>query len=194
MGTFKLFWNLHKWTGLVASAMVLLTSVTGVLLLVKKRVDWIQPPTALGAAGEPGRFIPLQDAFEILLGLEHADFATTDDIDRVDVRPGRRVYKIRSKHHNAEVQVCAITGEVLSISTRPSDLIEQIHDGSFFAGWVHDWLMPAYAAALAFLAFSGWWLWLEPQYRRRRRRRREGSTAHRAGATLLPDDGGAGPR
>ena len=172
MSSFKLFWNLHKWTGIVASALILVTATTGILLLVKKQFAWIQPPTQSGAAGEPDDFLPLQDALAAVLALEHPDFASVDDVDRIDVRPSKRVYKVRSEHHYAEVQVCAITGTVLSVDTRPSDLLEKIHDGSFFAGWFHDWLMPVYALSLVFLVFSGWWLWLEPRVRLRRRKRR----------------------
>ncbi|NNF42390.1 MAG: hypothetical protein HKN62_04965 [Phycisphaerales bacterium] len=176
MGSFKLFWNTHKWTGLVLSGLITGTTATGFLLLIKKEVDWIQPPTREGAAGSPEDFIPLGGALAAVYALEHPDFQGHEDIDRIDVRPGDRVYKIRSEHHDAEVQVCAVTGAILSVDTRPSDLIERIHDGSFFGDWAHGWVMPAYAVALLFMVFSGWWLWIEPMVRRRRWRRRHGKS------------------
>jgi len=169
MNTFKVFWSLHKWTGLACTVLIFLTCGTGLMLLLKKQVAWIQPPTRTGAPGEVSQFLPLSEAFEIALRMDHPDFATVDDIDRVDVRPDARVYKLRSKHHHSEVQLCAVTGEVLSIATRRSDLIEELHDGSYFGAWLHDWGMVAYAVALAFLAFSGWWIWLAPKLRKRRR-------------------------
>ena len=45
MSSFKFFWTVHKWTGLIAAAFFACTATTGFLLLIKKKVDWIQPPT-----------------------------------------------------------------------------------------------------------------------------------------------------
>jgi uncharacterized iron-regulated membrane protein len=172
MRSFKLFWNLHKWTGLVLALVFACTAVTGFLLLIKKRVDWIQPPTQTGAAGDVEQFIGVDELVQAVLAQGHPDFRTFDDIDRVDFRPGKRVHKVRSRHHHAEIQVCAVTGEVLGVGTRPSDLLESIHDGSFFGDWAHDWVMPVVSAGLLFLVCTGVFLWLEPKVRRRRWRRR----------------------
>ena len=67
-----------------------------------------------------------------------------------------------------------MTGEILSTrKVRRSDLIEQIHDGSFWADWVHEWVMPVVSFALLFMVFSGLWLWIEPSVRKRRRKKRQ---------------------
>ncbi len=173
MRSFKPFWNAHKWTGLCVALLLVTTSVTGFGLLLKKRVGWIQPPTFVGAAGGVDDFISNQRLFEVVFGLDHPDFTTLDDIDRVDFRPGERVFKVRSRHNYAEIQVCAVTGDVLNLAWRPSDLLESIHDGSFWAGWFHDWVMPVYSGALLFMVGSGLWLWIEPKLYRRRRLRRQ---------------------
>jgi len=177
MKTYKLFWTTHKWTGIILSIFFLSLSATGFMLLIKKKVDWIQPPTQKDAAGEPADFIGTQELFEIVFAQGHPDFRTMEDIDRVDFRPGKRVFKVRSEHHHAELQIGAVTGEVLSESWRPSDLLENIHDGSFYAGWIHEWVMPIVAIGLMFLVFSGLWLWIEPSVRKRRRKRRAAAKA-----------------
>ena len=181
MKTFKLFWNTHKWTGLTFSVILAISAVTGFLLLIKKKVDWIQPPTISGGVGtgegnDLKRFITNQKLFEIVFAQDHPEFQSLDDIDRVDFRPGKRVFKVRSSSLH-EMQIDAITGEVLGIAYRRSDFIEQIHDGSFFAKWFHEWIMPVVSCGLLFLTFSGWWLWLEPKYRRRKRKRRQRAAA-----------------
>lgn len=169
MSSFKLFWNLHKWTGIALAAVFAMISVTGFMLLIKKKSTWIQPPTMKGTAGEPGDFITPAELFDIVLGQGHADFATMDDIDRVDFRPGKRIYKVQSTENHAEIQIDAVTGDVLHVDVRRSDFIENLHDGSFFSDWVHGWIMPVVAFALLFLTLSGLWLWIEPKLRRRRR-------------------------
>lgn len=174
---FKFFWTTHKWAGIILSIVFVSTAITGFMLLIKKKVDWIQPPTQKDEAGEIEDFISSQRLFEIVFEQNHQDFQSLDDIDRVDFRPGKRVFKVRSKHNLAEIQVGAVTGDVLSVSYRPSDLLENIHDGSFFGDWAHNWLMPATAIALLFMVFSGLWLWIHPILRKRRRRKERARAA-----------------
>lgn len=189
MKTFKFFWNTHKWAGIIAALIIANISITGFLLLIKKQSDWIQPPTMKGQAGEISDFITNQQMFEALFGAGHPDFRTLDDIERVDFRPDKRVFKVRSNHNWSEIQIDAMTGEVLSIDIRRSDFIEQLHDGQLIAGWFHGWIMPAVAVTLLFLVFSGLWMWIEPMVKRKKRRE---SGKRRAQASAARKEGTAG--
>jgi uncharacterized iron-regulated membrane protein len=171
---YKLFRKTHKWTGIILSLVFINTAATGFLLLIKKNHDWIQPPTRLGAEGGVDTFISPQKLFLVVFSQNRKEFRTLEDIDRVDFRPGKRVFKVRSRHRHAEIQVDAVNGAVLSVAWRPSDLLESLHDGSFFGDWCHGYLMPAAAGVLFFLSASGLYLWLAPLIRKRRRRK----TAH----------------
>ena len=172
MQTYKFFWDTHKWTGIVLSLVFVMIAVTGFLLLIKKDHAWIQPPTQEGAEGSVEDFLPLDQMFAKVFAEGHPDFQSMDDIDRVDFRPGKRVHKVRSVHNHSEIQVDAVTGAILSVDTRTSDLLEQIHDGSFFGDWAHDWFMPVVPFALLFLVGSGLYLWLAPKIRKARNRRK----------------------
>lgn len=173
MKSFKFFWTAHKWTGIILAAVFTVTAVTGFLLLIKKRVDWIQPPTMIGEAGEPQDFKTIDEVLQAVWDADHPDFQSPGDIDRFDFRPSMRVHKVRSIHNHSEIQVDAVSGKVLSIGTRRSDFIEQIHDGQFIGQWFHNWAMPVVSAGLLFLVCSGLWLWLEPRLRKRRRKKRQ---------------------
>ena len=177
MSTFKFFFTVHKWAGIILAVVFTMTAVSGFMLLIKKQVSWIQPPTQKDAEGAVEDFITNQQLFEIIFAQDHPDFRSVEDIERVDFRPGKRVFKVHSEHHHAEMQVGAVSGKVLSVSWRMSDLLENIHDGSFFAGWIHGWFMPAYAVMLLFMAFSGLWMWIEPKVRRARRKKRAAAKA-----------------
>ena len=172
MKTFKFFWNAHKWTGITLAAIFACTACTGFLLIIKKRVDWIQPPTVKGAAGSHAEFITMQQLFESVLAHDHDDFTSLEDIDRIDFRPRDRSFKVISLHNYSELQIDAVTGDVLSVAWRPSDLLEDIHDGSYVGEWFHTWIMPVVACGLLFLVCSGLWLWIEPIVRKRRRKAR----------------------
>ena len=168
MRTYKFLWKTHKWTGIVFSVVFLNTAISGILLLEKKNFAWIQPPTLTGAEGAVGDFIGTQELFEIVFGQGNADFRNIEDIDRVDFRPGKRVFKVRSKHNYAEIQVDAVTGKVLSVASRRSDLLEALHDGSYYAESVHAILMPVTGGGLILLSVSGLYLWLATWMRKRR--------------------------
>lgn len=167
---FKFFWHTHKWLGILFSIVFLNVAVTGLLLLVKKDVHWIQPPTRNGAEGDAASYISMEKLMDVVLAQKHEDFKAVEDIDRVDFRVGKRVHKVRSVRNNAEIQVCAVTGKVLSVSTRPSDWLESLHDGSFFGKWAHGYVMPVTALVTVFLVISGLYLWLVPAFKRKARR------------------------
>ncbi len=167
MTVFKLCWQAHKWIGIALSLILINVSVTGLLLLEKKQHDWIQPATHRGQPGSSDDFISMQRVLDAVFACEHPDFADVNAIDRIDFRPGKRVYKVRSRTRHSEIQVDAITGQVLNSSTRRCDFLEQLHDGSWFGAHMHDVMMPVVAVANVVLAVSGLYLWLGPKLRRR---------------------------
>jgi len=160
MRYYKFFRETHKWSGIVLAIVFLNVAVSGLLLLEKKNFSWIQPETIPGTQGSVELFITNQRLFESVLSRGHEDFRTVEDVDRIDFRPDKRVFKVRSKKNFSEIQVDAVTGEVLSIAKRNSDLIETLHDGSFFGGATHALIMPVTALAIVYLTFTGLYLWL----------------------------------
>lgn len=179
MNSYRFFWQAHKWVGVTLAAFLLLIAVTGFLLLLKKEYTWIQPPTQRGAPGELASFLTLEQAWQRVEAAKHPDFQTPADVDRVDVRLSERVYKFRATRNHTELQLDAVTGDVLSIETRNSDFLESLHDGSWFAKPVHDYWMPLVALGVAFLSLSGIWLWIRPMLSRRARRRKQLAAGHR---------------
>lgn len=179
MNAYRFFWQAHKWVGLCAAAFLLLIAVTGFLLLLKKEFAWIQPPTQQGSPGELAAFITLEEAWRQVAAEGHADLRVRTDIERIDVRPDARVYKFRSRRNHTEIQVDAVTGAILDVDTRTSDWLESLHDGSWFAAPVHDYLMPLVAIAVVFLSLSGAWLFVRPILSRRARRKKQLALGHR---------------
>ncbi len=168
MRPFKFCWELHKWIGIVLSIILINISVTGLLLLEKKNCEWIQPATYKGQEGTVSDFISVQAALDAVLDCNHPDFGDLDAVDRIDMRPSKRVYKVRSKTNYAEIQIDAVTGQILNKGRRNSDMLEQLHDGSLFGDWAHDTLMPLVAVTNIILALSGLYLWLAPKLRKKK--------------------------
>jgi hypothetical protein len=92
-----------------------------------------------------------------------------DDINRLDVRPGKGIIKIRAKN-NWEIQIDSQTGEVLQVDYRRSDTIESIHDGSFFHESAKPWLFFLIALGLLTLCVTGIYLFIVPYNAKRNRK------------------------
>ncbi len=83
------------------------------------------------------------------------------DVDRLDVRPGQGVIKVQCKNR-WEVQVDAASGEVLQVEYRRSDLIESLHDGSFFSDPAKLWVFLPCAVVVLGLWVTGVYLFCLP--------------------------------
>ena len=164
--------KLHRWGAIITAVPVLIIICTGLLLQFKKESDWVQPPTKRSA--DPALALSFA---EILEAIRHAPAAeptgieTWDDIDRLDVRVDRGVAKVRGKNR-WEVQVDTSSGEVLQVAFRRSDLIESLHDGSWFHEKAKLWIFLPTAALLLGLWGTGIYLWLLPHLARRKRAKR----------------------
>jgi len=172
MRVYRYFRKTHKWVGIMLSVVFLNLAITGILLLEKKKFAWIQPPTLTGTEGKVEDFISPRKLIEIVLSRGGTNFRSLEDIDRIDFRPDKRVFKAHSKHNYAEIQVDAVTGKILSTAWRPSDMLEDMHDGSYYADWLHATLMPVAGGGLLLLTVSGLYLWLAAWLRKRRQQRK----------------------
>ena len=157
----------HRWIGITIGLVLLVSAATGFLLLIKKRVAWIQPTTHVGAAGSPEQYRPLHEVYAAVFALGLPQLRSEADIERVDFRPKQRMHKVHSHRDYVEVQVDAVTLQTHGPAVRRSDWLEQLHDGNLVGGWMHDWVMPLVAVSLLALALTGYVLWLWPKWRRR---------------------------
>lgn len=148
---------------------LLVVITTGILLQVKKQVSWIQPPTQDGSQGDPQ-----VDWERILLTVtqnSNSEVTSWSDIDRLDVRPNRGIVKVQCKN-KLEIQVDLVTGEELSSAYRRSDLIESLHDGSFFNDTAKLWIFLPSGCILLGLWMTGAYLWWLPIRARRAKKKR----------------------
>ncbi len=167
----------HRWATVVIALPFLVILVTGNLLLWKKDIAWIQPPTQQGATTVPSiSFDQIMDAAQTAA---KAGISSWDDVDRIDVRPDEGVAKIRSVT-GWEVQVDTDSGEVLQVAYRRSDLIESIHDGTWFHSRLKLWLFFPVAIVLLILYLTGIYLFYLP-YKIKWKRSRDARS--RAGPT-----------
>jgi len=164
--------KLHLWSSVAIFAPLGLVIATGLLLLLKKEFDWIQPPTVRGAAPDAVPAVTLAELFETAKGVPELQLADWRDLDRVDVQPGKGVVKFIAAN-DWEAQIDTETGEVLQVAFRRSDIIESLHDGTFFAEEAKLWVFLPAGLALLGMWGTGIYLFLLPHAKRAERRRKK---------------------
>ena len=160
--------KIHHWGSIVIAIQLAIVLVTGVLLLLKKDFDWIQPPSVKGE--QAGLGINFDQILAVARKVTEAGIQSWDDVDRLDVRPGKGMIKVRGKNR-WEIQIDAHSGAVLQVADRRSDLIESIHDGSFFGECAKLWVFLPSALVLLTLWITGMVLFFHPYVVRFRKRR-----------------------
>jgi hypothetical protein len=159
--------KIHYWASFIAAIPLLVIIGTGLLLQMKKHSAWVQPVEHRGTGSTPQ--IDFEGILASLKSVAGMNVRSWDDVNRLDVRPGRGVVKAWLMN-GYEVQVDLGTGRVLQTAYRRSDLIETIHDGSFFGGdWVKLGLFLPAGATLMLLWVGGLWMWWVPFIAKRRR-------------------------
>jgi hypothetical protein len=171
--------KVHYWASAAIALPVLVILGSGLLLQLKKQLPWVQPTEQRGVGKEPA--VSFQQILEACRGVPEAGVRGWEDVDRVDVRPGRGMLKVTSRSR-WEVQIDTQTGAVLQAAYRRSDLIESIHDGSWFHDGVKLWVFLPAGATLLLLWLTGMYLFLLPILVRRRR----GRATEKAAVAAVP--------
>lgn len=171
----RLYRSLHKWIGVALIIFFFINGITSLLLAWKKKAELL-PPTQKTKV-ENGTWILPSEMVKI--GEEEMKKIERDpEVDRLDIRPDKGIAKVTFKTHFTEVQLDGFSGEVLSVSTRHSDWIEKVHDGSiidyYWTGGEGAKLTYSSltAVGLLFLAFSGFFLWYYPKLIRKLKKKK----------------------
>ncbi|MBA4066319.1 MAG: hypothetical protein C0501_21915 [Isosphaera sp.] len=161
----------HRWGAALVAAPFLLVLLSGLLLQLKKQLTWVQPPTAKGTTKVPTLAMP--DLLAAVKAVPEAEVESWADVDRLDVRPKDGIVKVQCRNRY-EVQVDFATGKVLQVEYRRSDLIESLHDGSWFGDAAKLWVFLPVAAVVLGLWVTGVYLFVLPLVVKWRRARMKG--------------------
>ena len=110
----------------------------------------------------------LQSYLDAVSTVKEANISSWNDIERIDIRPDKGIAKIRSKN-NWEIQIDLETAIVYSVNFRRSDIIESIHDGSFFTDYIKFGLFMPSGILLIVLSFTGIFMFLLPILKKKKK-------------------------
>ncbi|HEX8274355.1 MAG TPA: PepSY domain-containing protein [Longimicrobiaceae bacterium] len=159
----RLMFDLHLWMGVLATGVLLLVCATGILLNHKRGLG-LMPDPAHEAGGAFEQALPLAELAR-RAGEAVGPAVAGAGIDRMDVRPGDGLVKVRFDDREVtEATVDLASGRVVHVGPRADVFLEKLHSGEIFGdGWVL--LSDAAAVALVLALVSGYWLWLYPRSR-----------------------------
>lgn len=161
--------KLHRWGALLTAVPLLLVIVSGLILQLKKEWAWVQPPSQKGSGPVE---VQWSEILEAARAVPEAEIETWDDIDRLDVRPGKSLIKIQAKNH-WELQINWNDGKLLSSTYRRSDWLESLHDGSFFGDISKSVVFLVNGLVLLGLWLTGVYLWYLPIGVKRKKKQKQ---------------------
>lgn len=170
MNSNRLNRNTHRWSSIIIALPFLVIIITGILLLLKKEFEYIQP-----ASAKVDNNYPTLSFDKILSAAQSVEIAEVDSwqaIDRLDVRPNKGIVKVRTKS-SWEIQLDAQTGQVLKVAFRRSDIIEKLHDFTYWQDSANLWFTLPVSITLVIIAITGIILFFLPYYRRHKNKQRQ---------------------
>ncbi|MFT7683789.1 MAG: putative iron-regulated membrane protein [Moritella dasanensis] len=170
----------HYWGAAIIALPIIVVLISGLLLQVKKEVTWVQPASMKGESKIPQ--LSFQQILDIASTVPEAEIQSWKNVSRMDVRPSKGIVKVRAKN-KVEVQIDNATGKILQVEYRRSDLIESLHDGSFFHEHAKLWLFLPASVILLMLWITGIYMFLMPYILRRQNRKK---TELREAGDILP--------
>ena len=165
--------KIHRTTGAMLFAFFFVVACTGLLLGWKKQTGGvILPHSYEGKSTDQRDWLPVHVLHEkaVRVARENISPELSLELERIDIRPDKGMVKFVFVEGYWGVQLDCSTGELLHIERRRSDLIENIHDGSFLdyvLGTGGEQIKLVYTSvmgtALLVFTISGFWLWYGPK-------------------------------
>lgn len=121
--------KVHFWVSLIVIIPLFIVTTTGLVLMLKKQLDWVQPPTQKGSGKTPN--IAFEEVLTSVQSVDGCETYGWSDIKRIDVRPSKGMMKVQLPD-GVELQIDSESGDVLQRAVRRSDLIEDLHTGAYF--------------------------------------------------------------
>jgi uncharacterized iron-regulated membrane protein len=167
-----LFRQIHRWASVAIMLPLGLVIIAGIFLMLKKEFDWIQPPSQAGINRETAPETRLSDLYAVAVAIPELDVTSWPEFDRIDIRADKGIAKFVAPNR-WEAQIDLETLEIVQLAYRRSDLIESLHDGSFFSDWVKLYIFLPVGLVLLTLWITGIYLFFLPHVKRYQRRQKQ---------------------
>lgn len=163
----KLSRKIHKFIGVLLALFAVVIALSGSFIAFKSHVEYLQPSSRSGSPGELNEVIPASTVVKIVLALKLPEAQQIKDINRIELRPNKRMYKVRLETKDSwssphEIQIDAITGEVLNLGLRGDQLWSDVHSFAVFGELSKLIVMTMTGLSLLWLSMTGFYLYFYP--------------------------------
>jgi hypothetical protein len=152
----------HRRAALVISLPLLITIITGLLLIARGDFEWVQPKTRTGSVALSSPLFTHEALLTKLKALPEAEVKSWKDVGSVIFNPGKGVYQVRLKN-DFEFQFDASNGDLLHHQFRLSGVLQKFHEGDFFHPVVRKAVFLPSGLILLSLWLSGLYLFFFPK-------------------------------
>ncbi|GHD75701.1 PepSY domain-containing protein [Vogesella fluminis] len=161
---------------------ILVTTLSGLFITFKKDLEYLQPASRKGEKGEISQFLPPEQIANIVLALKLPEAKSLDDINRIELRPGKRMWKVRLEQTSEfssprELQIDAINGKVLNDGLRGDQLWMDVHSFMVFGKVTSYTAMILAGITLFWLILTGYYLFFYPYWAKASKGRRTADKA-----------------
>lgn len=170
--------KIHRYTGMFLFIFFFIISITGLLLGWKKHSGGlILPKSYTGTSTDLGDWLSIDSLHKNACKILHDSISPNLnlDLERIDIRMEKGMVKFVFIDHFWGIQLDGVTGDLLHIERRNSDIVENLHDGSildyhFKTSKEQIKLVYTTIMGLALLTFTitGFWLWYGPKRMKKR--------------------------
>lgn len=147
--------KIRKWhlnIALITVIPLLIICCSGILLSLRNFIPLIQMQPKKGHSGLP--LIAVEQVIEKVKSIPEAQVRSVEDIKSIEIRPALGTYNIRSKN-GYEIQMDFANGDILAASQRWTGILNDIHEGVYFANWVKMGIFIPTGFAFLMLLFTG---------------------------------------
>lgn len=135
--------KLHGYVALAVALPLIVITVTGIILLVRDRFEYIQPA--------PVNIRPVSPQYAITYEELAKRFP---EAEQIIYRPGKGSLVVRY-NDGQEYHLHPATGEVLKTAMRRTNILIEIHQGSWMGKWGQHYVHLLFGLSLFFLIISG---------------------------------------
>lgn len=178
----------HKWMSVFLGLALLVIVLSGLFLSFKKDLEYLQPATRKGDKGDIAHFLPAHRIAEAVLALNLPEAQSLDDINRLELRPSKRIWKVRLEATSnfaspREIQVDAVSGKILNQGLRGDQLWMDVHSFMVFGKATSYTTMILAGLTLFWLILTGYYLFFYPYWMKARKARRAAARPEASEAT-----------
>ena len=142
----------HRWVSAAIFIPLALTTLTGVFLLHRSKLDFIRPKRPAVQRVEIKNVATISKV--VSQTMKTFPDLSIHEIAQIRYLPTKGYFLVKTKKSH-ELILHGESLEVLSKGLERTSLLVRLHEGTFFAPWVRDFVFFPSALGMVFLLFSG---------------------------------------